>query len=92
MGPPLDQLSFLLLCLAFSRNQMLNLGLRPYSGLLCSLRSARLRRRFPQYEPRILHEFATSFTYAAPSDQVRPPRTRPAPPADPNRPHNEVLR
>ena len=32
--------------------QLLNLGLKPYSGLLGAFRSARLRRRFPQYVTR----------------------------------------
>ncbi len=39
---------------------MLNLGLKPYSGWLRSFRSNRLRRRFPHYNARILHEFAVN--------------------------------
>jgi hypothetical protein len=70
MGPPLDQLSFLLLCLGFGRNQMLNLGLNPYSGWLCSLRSIRLRRAFPQYNSRILHDYAVNYAYAQSSNFV----------------------
>jgi hypothetical protein len=56
--PVLGQISFLLLCFAFARNQMINLKFRPYSHELRNIRSRKLQRRFPQYNAMVLHQFS----------------------------------
>ncbi len=60
MEPVLGQVSFLLLCLQFARNQMINLKWRPYSHALRNIRSRRLQRTFPQYNAMILHQFSVN--------------------------------
>lgn len=60
MEPPLGQLSFFLLTLQYARSQMQNIGLKPYTEWLCHRRGDRLAKAFPQYNGRILHEFAHS--------------------------------
>jgi hypothetical protein len=58
MEPPLGQLSFLLLCLAFARNQLINLGWKPYTDRLRQFRVTRLQKKFPQYDALILQSFS----------------------------------
>ena len=58
MEPPLGMLSFLLLCLAFARNQMINLGWQPYTSWLKSYRAKRLQKRYPHYNKNILQVFS----------------------------------
>jgi hypothetical protein len=60
MEPVLGQVSFLLLCLQFARNQMVNLKWRPYSHALRNIRSRRLQRAFPQYNAMVLHQFSVN--------------------------------
>jgi len=63
MEPPLGQLSFFLLTLQYVRSQMQNIGLKPYTEWLCNRRGESLHAKFPQYNKRVLKEFAhTSFT------------------------------
>ena len=58
MEPPLGTLSFMLLCLQFSRAQMVNLGIQPFTSYLKEKRATRLCREYPQYDKRILSEFS----------------------------------
>jgi hypothetical protein len=58
MEPPLGQLSFFLLCLAFARNQLLNLGWKPYTTWLRHYRAKRLQQRYPEYDPAIIQAFS----------------------------------
>ncbi|EKX42616.1 hypothetical protein GUITHDRAFT_111299 [Guillardia theta CCMP2712] len=60
MEPPIGQLSFLLLCLQFARNQMLNYGAKPYTARLKQYRAGRLCGLYPQYSRSIVSEFAMS--------------------------------
>jgi hypothetical protein len=60
MEPPLGQISFFLLTLQFARNQMLNLGAKPYTHRLQHYRANRLEKMFPQYNAKILADFAVS--------------------------------
>ncbi len=60
MEPPLGQLSFVLLCLAFARNQLINLGWKPYTDWLHDHRVKRLQREFPDYNPSIIKLFSVS--------------------------------
>jgi len=58
MEPPLGTLSFLLLALQFSRAQMHNLGIRPYTLALKKRRGRALAGAFPRYSPKILKDFS----------------------------------
>jgi hypothetical protein len=60
MEPPLGQISFFLLTLQFARNQMLNLGAKPYTHWLQQYRARRLEKVYPQYNAKILSDFAIS--------------------------------
>jgi len=60
MEPPLGTLSFFLLCLQFSRAQMKNLGIRPFTASLKQTRARKLHKAFPQYDPAILSDFSTT--------------------------------
>jgi len=60
MEPPLGQLSFFLLTLQYARSQMQNIGLKPYTEWLCNRRGRALSIKFPQYNERIVHEYAHS--------------------------------
>jgi hypothetical protein len=64
MEPPLGQLSFLLLCLAYARNQMLNLGWKPYTSWLKNSRAERLQKRYPQYNKGILQTFSETDSWS----------------------------
>eukprot|EP00009_Paramoeba_aestuarina_P003216 CAMPEP_0201514134 /NCGR_PEP_ID=MMETSP0161_2-20130828/6041_1 /ASSEMBLY_ACC=CAM_ASM_000251 /TAXON_ID=180227 /ORGANISM="Neoparamoeba aestuarina, Strain SoJaBio B1-5/56/2" /LENGTH=178 /DNA_ID=CAMNT_0047910593 /DNA_START=297 /DNA_END=833 /DNA_ORIENTATION=+ len=58
MEPPLGQLSFFLLTLAYARAQMLNLGVAPYSHFVREKRAKRVVHAFPRYESSIVHDYA----------------------------------
>ena len=60
MEPPLGHISFFLLCLQFARNQMLNIGAKPYTGRLQTWRAKRLARQYPMYSELIVTDFAVS--------------------------------
>ena len=64
MEPPLGQWSFLLLCFAFARNQMINLHQKPYTDWLRNFRAQRLQKKFPQYDSDILYAFAVNDTWS----------------------------
>jgi hypothetical protein len=60
MEPPLGQISFLLLCLQFSRAQIGNLGVKPYTGRLLEWRANRLAVAYPQYDERVIKNYSKS--------------------------------
>jgi hypothetical protein len=60
MEPPLGQLSFFLLCLAFARNQLINLGWKPYTDKLRDYRVQRLQQKYPKYNPNIVQSFSVT--------------------------------
>jgi hypothetical protein len=60
MEPPLGTASFVLLCLQFSREQMKNLGVKPYTVYLKERRAKMLARNFPKYDVEILQQFVES--------------------------------
>eukprot|EP00933_Yihiella_yeosuensis_P014494 TRINITY_DN12979_c2_g1_i1.p1 TRINITY_DN12979_c2_g1~~TRINITY_DN12979_c2_g1_i1.p1 ORF type:complete len:297 (+),score=16.10 TRINITY_DN12979_c2_g1_i1:73-963(+) len=60
MEPPLGTLSFFILCIQMSRNQMRNLGIRPYLNYLTKKRADMLVERFPQYNAMFLRDYAHS--------------------------------
>mmetsp|Transcript_3391 Transcript_3391/g.5763 ORF Transcript_3391/g.5763 Transcript_3391/m.5763 type:complete len:249 (-) Transcript_3391:1512-2258(-) len=58
MEPPLGQLSFLILCLQFTNDQLNNLGVRPLVSRLKDARAQRVIQAFPQYDAGILESFS----------------------------------
>eukprot|EP00529_Nitzschia_sp_RCC80_P030982 CAMPEP_0113517312 /NCGR_PEP_ID=MMETSP0014_2-20120614/42166_1 /TAXON_ID=2857 /ORGANISM="Nitzschia sp." /LENGTH=294 /DNA_ID=CAMNT_0000414449 /DNA_START=121 /DNA_END=1005 /DNA_ORIENTATION=- /assembly_acc=CAM_ASM_000159 len=57
MEPAIGTASFVLLCLQFSREQMKNLGVQPYTVYLKKRRAKMLAKSFPKYDAGILQEF-----------------------------------
>ncbi|GAX26406.1 hypothetical protein FisN_37Hu044 [Fistulifera solaris] len=60
MEPPLGTISFTLLALQFSRAQMQNLGIKPYTEAVKSWRGRRLAQAFPQYDANVLIQYSES--------------------------------
>ena len=60
MEPLLGTISFQLLALQFMRNQMLNVGYKPFTGWLISSRSDRLANQYPQYGREMVKDFSIS--------------------------------
>jgi hypothetical protein len=58
MEPPLGQISFFLLCMAWSRENMKNVNISPYTEWMKSKRATALADRFPAYNTTITKEFA----------------------------------
>ncbi|CAB9521972.1 expressed unknown protein [Seminavis robusta] len=63
MEPPLGQFSFFLLCLQYIRNQIQNLGIRPYTQKLMAARAEKLAQAYPQYDADIVKDFSLSVTF-----------------------------
>ncbi|CAD7954653.1 unnamed protein product [Amoebophrya sp. A25] len=63
MEPLIGECSFLILVAQFMRNQLINLGLRPYTGLLIQYRCKRATEKFPEYSETILRDFATTVSW-----------------------------
>jgi len=57
MEPFLGTCSFTLLCLQFTRQQIINLGSKPITKRLIDRRANRLYESYPQYEKHILHNY-----------------------------------
>jgi|TARA_B100000780_G_scaffold35985_2_gene22459 hypothetical protein len=53
---------FQLLALEFGRNQMLNVGLKPYTAWIVSSRANRLADMFPGYSREIIRRFSKQDT------------------------------
>jgi hypothetical protein len=62
MEPALGTVSFVLLALQFSRAQIQNLGIKPYTARVKQWRGERLARAFPQYDKEILIDYSKSST------------------------------
>ena len=60
MEPPLGQASFFLLCLQYSRDQMKNIGMKPYTEWLKERRANGLTTKFPQYNHIAVSDFSRS--------------------------------
>jgi hypothetical protein len=58
MEPPLGQVSFFLLCMQYSRAQLENLGIKPFTNIFKSRRAKRLHIEFPQYNAQVLTSFS----------------------------------
>lgn len=57
MEPVLGTASFTLLAFQFSRQQIKNLGMKPYTARLKASRAKALIQAFPRYDPELLHNF-----------------------------------
>eukprot|EP00747_Dinoflagellata_sp_TGD_P165047 gnl/TRDRNA2_/TRDRNA2_185832_c0_seq1.p1 gnl/TRDRNA2_/TRDRNA2_185832_c0~~gnl/TRDRNA2_/TRDRNA2_185832_c0_seq1.p1 ORF type:complete len:254 (-),score=45.15 gnl/TRDRNA2_/TRDRNA2_185832_c0_seq1:96-857(-) len=64
MEPVLGTGSFVLLAFQFSRAQMENLGVRPYTAWVRNQRASSLVAAYPQYQTRIVREFALAHPFA----------------------------
>jgi len=60
MEPPFGTLSFMLLCIQFTRSQIQNLGIRPYTEMIIEMRAERLAKQFPQYDQSVLVLYSES--------------------------------
>lgn len=58
MEPPLGTASFVLLAFQFIRAQMLNMNLTPYTSWVQDFRASRLQKKYPQYNPDIIMDYA----------------------------------
>mmetsp|Transcript_6211 Transcript_6211/g.13402 ORF Transcript_6211/g.13402 Transcript_6211/m.13402 type:complete len:276 (+) Transcript_6211:103-930(+) len=63
MEPPLGLASFVLLCMQYVRGQMLNLGMKPYTGWIKAYRGQKLANAFPQYEEKILIAYSETANF-----------------------------
>lgn len=64
MEPPLGTISFVLLTLQFSRSQLQNLGVKPYTETVKHWRARRLAAAFPQYDSNLLIKYSEASTWA----------------------------
>lgn len=58
MEPPLGQISFMLLCLQYSRSQLENLGIRPFTTSMKHRRAQKLATAFPMYNAKVVMDFS----------------------------------
>lgn len=58
MEPPLGYISFFLLCMQYSRAQMENLGVKPYTYWFKHRRAERLCSEFPKYNSTVVYSFS----------------------------------
>mmetsp|Transcript_13499 Transcript_13499/g.28977 ORF Transcript_13499/g.28977 Transcript_13499/m.28977 type:complete len:149 (+) Transcript_13499:650-1096(+) len=58
MEPILGHISFYLLCMAFARAQLQNLGIRPYYHWQLERRSRHLIQKYPQYDAEFLSNYS----------------------------------
>lgn len=56
--PVLGQISFMLLCLQFARAQLMKMKVKPYTEWMLDQRGRRLTKKYHQYDPLILRDFA----------------------------------
>lgn len=62
MEPAIGTVSFVLLALQFSRAQMQNLGINPYTKRIKQWRAERLASAFPKYDTAIVMAYSKSAT------------------------------
>jgi len=60
MEPILGTASFSLLCFQYIRQQLLNLGMKPYTQKLIEMRANSLCKAFPDYQEHIIYNFVES--------------------------------
>jgi hypothetical protein len=60
MEPILGTASFSLLCFQYIRQQLLNLGMKPYTQKLIEIRAKSLCKAFPDYQEHIIYNFVES--------------------------------
>lgn len=63
MEPPLGQISFFILCLQYIRNQMNNLGAKPFTSYLKNRKASALAAQFPKYDDRVLKQYSLSTSF-----------------------------
>lgn len=63
MEPPLGTLSFVLLCMQYIRAQIANMGVRPYTQKIMSMRADKLTEAYPQYDPQVIKAFSEAVTF-----------------------------
>jgi len=57
MEPLMGTLTYTLVCLQLMRQQMIHLGIKPFTNYLLSHRTEKLRAAFPQYDRDLLHNY-----------------------------------
>lgn len=60
MEPPLGQISFFLLCLQMARQQMVNVGIKPFGERTRTSRALKVVEAFPEYQQEILLDYANA--------------------------------
>jgi len=63
MEPPLGQMSFFLLCMQYTRAQISNIGIRPYTETVRITRAHKLAAAFPQYDSRVIISFSETVSF-----------------------------
>ncbi|CAD7946285.1 unnamed protein product [Amoebophrya sp. A120] len=63
MEPLIGQLSFMFLVAQYMRSQLLNLGLKPYTGMLIKYRCDRAVEHYPEFSATILTDYATTISW-----------------------------
>lgn len=64
MEPLMGTLTYTLVCLQLIRQQMIHLGIKPFTNSLIQYRTKRLREAFPQYDEKMLHGYVESQSMA----------------------------
>jgi len=72
MEPCIGQASFLILCMQFGRNQLINMGIKPYTGALIRYRYKRLLGLYPQYNETVMKHWAITLSWEKRRKPVRP--------------------
>uniref|UniRef100_A0A7S1ZDC1 Uncharacterized protein n=1 Tax=Trieres chinensis TaxID=1514140 RepID=A0A7S1ZDC1_TRICV len=60
MEPLIGQASFFLLAMAFARAQLINMGIKPFTGYLRDRRAQLLVKKYSKYQPTVLEAFSRS--------------------------------
>lgn len=68
--PPLGTISFSLLAFQFSRAQLQNLGLKPYTEKVKRWRGERLAEAFPQYDASVIIAYSESSSLHASKQEI----------------------
>lgn len=63
MEPVLGQVSFVLLCLQYTRAQIANIGIRPYTDKVNHMRAKGLAQSYPQYNEKVVMDFSKAVTF-----------------------------
>lgn len=63
MEPPLGTISFFILCMQFSRDQRVTLGLKPWPERYKAWKADQLEEAFPQYDQETVRDFAKAYAF-----------------------------